>query len=264
MRHTIITGPVLFVLNMAKKTQEEKTGDAEQVERLRDELFKYRVEIQSYKRSINILVGSVSVILAIFAFFGYDRIESIVNSVEARANARLATTDSLLAKVDMRFLDSLTSVVNERTILYENAIEALERGARVNKDIYKQLIGSLPYNKRIDKSVGAYTLNDATNLFDVVYYTDDYHFGGNGDCYVLMGEEYAKHDEDMFLVIVRPKGRNIAICFQPFEAMNDYNKLHFGFAKYEKYTEYELSIILLRGAEKNLSGYGITLPVSTK
>lgn len=249
---------------MAKKTQSEKTGEAEHVELLRDELFKYRVEIQSYKRSMNTLFGAVSFILAVLAFFGYDRIESIVNSVESRANVRLERTDSLLAKVDMRFLDSLTSVVNERTVLYEGAIEALERGARVNKEIYKRLIGSLPYNKRIDKGVGAYILNDATNLFDVVFYTDEYHFGGTGDCYVLMGEEYVKRDGDMFLVIVRPKGVNLAICFQPFEVLNEYNKLHFGFAKHEKYTEYELSIILLREAEKNLAGYEITLPISTK
>ena len=247
---------------MAKKLEKNNPERDESYEKLRDELFEYRVDIKTYKRSMSILVGSVSVIVAICGFFGYNRIEALLNKVESNANARLARTDSLLAKVDMRFLDSLTAVVEERTTQYEEAIAALEKGSRVSNDMYKKLISSLSYNKRIEKHYDAYLQRDATNYFDLVFYSEYYKPGSTGECYVVMGEEYEKREDDMFLVEVFPRNRNIAIFHQTFDVQRNYNRLFFSFGKFEDYKEYSLRVILLRKNKKEYDGYTIYRPLS--
>lgn len=242
---------------MVKKADKNVSNENESYEKLRGELFEYRVDIKSYKRSMNTLIAAASVVMTILAFFGYNRIEAIHDEVEARANARLAKTDSLLAMVDMRYLDSLKEVVNERTLLYEEAIAALERGTRVNNEIYKKLIESLPYNKRLGDGFGAYYDKDAFNLFDVVYYSENYSFKNTGECYVVMGDEFVKQQGDMFLVEVFPQNRNVAVYFQLFEVHDNYNRLYFKFDKFEQYDKYVLNVVLLRNNGKERYGYSM-------
>lgn len=242
---------------MVKKAEKNISNENDLYEKLRNELFEYRVDIKSYKRSMNTLIAAASVVMTILAFFGYNRIEAIHDEVEARANARLAKTDSLLAMVDMRYLDSLKEVVNERTLLYEEAIAALERGTRVNNEIFKKLIENLPYNKRLEVGIGAFYEKDAFNLFDVVYYSEEYGYKNTGECYVVMGDEFVKQPDDMFLVEVFPKKRNLAVYFQLFEVHDNYNKLFFKFDKFEQYDKYVLKVVLLRNSEKHRSGYSM-------
>lgn len=252
---------------MAKRSEREQNSvhEKEDVsEKLRDELFKYRVEIQSYKRSMGILAAAVSVILAVFAFFGYDKIDAIVNRVETNANARLAKTDSLISRVDMRVLDSLKEVVEERTIAYETAIAALERGTRVNEELNKRLISSLPYNNRIESEMEPFIEKDAINTFDIIYYTKDYSVGEMGDCFVMMGDGFSLKKDDVFLVEVNPKGRMIMIYFETFEVNARNNKLPFVFKRYERESEYELTIVLLRKQGGKRFGYKLSKPLILK
>ncbi len=246
------------------KAKDEDLKDNESYEKLRDELFQYRVDIQAYKRSMNMVWACVSVVVAILGFFGYNRVESLLDKVEHNANVRLSQTDELLAKVDMSFLDSLRTIVEQRTKSYEEAISALEKGTRVNNDLYKKLFDGLPYNKRVDNSYDAYYPSDATNVFDIIYYTKSYTLGKDGDCYVVMGEEYNYEVDDVFLVEVMPKDRNMAIYYQEFEVHNNYNKLHFTFRKHEQYKEYTLYVILLRKKGDILNGYRMVVPINIK
>lgn len=247
-----------------KSNEEENLRNNDSYEKLRDELFHYRVDIQAYKRSMNMLWACVSIIVAIFGFFGYNRVEALLDKVEQNANERLSQTDELLAKVDMNFLDSLRTIVEQRAKSYEEAIAALENGTRVNNDLYKKLFDGLPYNKRVDNSYDAYYPSDATNIFDIIYYTESYTLGKDGDCYVIMGEEYNYEVDDVFLVEVMPKDRNMAIYYQKFEVHNNYNKLHFNFKKHEQYQEYTLDVILLRKKGDILNGYRMVVPINIK
>lgn len=249
---------------MSKRKSKTESETIESYEKLRDELFEYRVDIKSYKRSMNTLIATVPVVMTILGFFGYNRVEGLLENMEARANARLAKTDSLLAMVDTRYLDSLKEVVNERTLLYEEAIAALERGTRVNNEIYKKLIESLPYNKRLEAQYDMYYSKDAFNLFDIVYYSEEYGFNKTGECYIVMGDEYVKEPDDVFLVEVLPRERNVALYYQLFEVHDNYNRLFYKFNKFEKYNEYVLRVVLLRKHGKDRYGYLINKGIIIK
>ncbi len=249
---------------MTKKTVTNGDDYKDLNEKLRDELFQYRVEIQSYKRSIRMLCVCVSVVVAILGYFGYDRVDVIVERVEQKANARLAKTDELLAKIDTRYLDSLQSTVEERSRAYEAAISALEKGTRVNDELYKKLISGLPYNKRVEGGVAGYVKSLATNIFDLVYYTPDYSYGKTGECYIIMSDEYTYDKSDVFLVAVFPKNRRLAVYHQAFVVHENYNKLHFSFDRYENYDEYTLEIVLLQKNKKETIGYTLSTPMRIK
>ena len=250
---------------MSKKKQPtEESKDSEQYEKLRDELFQYRVEIQSYKRSMNTLWVCASVVLAILGFFGYNRVENLLEKVERNANERLSKTDDILAKIDTRFLDSITTVVAERTEAYEEAIAALEKGMRVNLELYKKLISGLPYNKKVENGYHSYIVSDAINLFDIVFYSERCLPDETGECYVVMGDEYKKEKDDLFLVEVLPKNRNVAVYMQTFEVLDNYNKLYFTFSQFEKVKEYQLKVYLLRKTRKGYTGYGHTKSIIAK
>lgn len=112
-------------------------------------MFRYRVKMQSYKRSMNTLWVCDSIVLAVLGFLGYNRVENLLEKVEKNANERLSKTDAMLAKIDTHILDLITTVVGERTEAYEKAIAALEKGMKVNRELYKKLISGLPYNKKV-------------------------------------------------------------------------------------------------------------------
>ena len=244
---------------MVKKKEKiiEETNDKSnnEYEKLREELFEYSVDIKSYKNSMNTLWICVTVVIAILGFLGYDKLEALLDRVEKSANDKLARTDSLLSKVDTHYLDSLTNLVNEKTIAYEATVEALERGTRVNNNMIKSLISGLPFNKRYDVEHTPYIETDATNLFDIIYYTDNYVYGETGVCYVLMGEEYIKEKGDILLVKVRPENRNVVVYYQTFETFDNYNKLHYSFGRYEQANKYILEVALIRKRDVKFMGY---------
>ncbi len=248
-----------------EKTPEEHAADSSnQYEKLRDELFQYRVEIQSFKHSMKTIWISITIGFALLGFLGYGQVEALLDRVEKNANERLSKTDSLLAKVDTHYLDSMIAVVNEKTISYEASVAALEKGTRVNNNMIKSLISGIPYNKRFDVEHTPYMKTDATGMFDIIYYTDYYVYGETGDCYVVMGEEYKKEDGDIFLVEVRVENRHVAVFYQTFEAFDSYNKLHYNFRRFENATHYSLEIALIRKRGKDFIGYTQTKPIIVK
>lgn len=253
--------------NMAKKTKKaiKENNQCERTtsyEKIKDELFQYRVEIQSYKRSMNMLWICVSIVLSILTFFGYNKIEVLLDEVKQTANEKLAETEQLLSKINTHYLDSLTTIVEERTIAYEEAIAALEKGTKVNNELYKKLISGLPYNKRIAAEFEPYIEKDATNLFDIVFYSDHYISGQTGECYVVMGDEYSPEKDDVFFIEVMPNNRRVIIYYQTYEVLRNYNKFHFKFDKYEQSNDYNLVIALQRKQGKETIRYTISKPIA--
>ena len=246
---------------MAKKKTEKPILDKnDSIEKMRDELFQYRVEICSYKRSMNYLIAFVSVIIAVLGFFGYDKIDTVADKFEEHASNRLAVTDSILAKLDTHFLDSITDLIYKTTNVYENSLKTLEKGVQYNID-YVNLIGKLSYNKRAEKVPETYFERNATNVFDIAYYSDSIREDIIGECYVIMRDEYKYNTDDVFLIAVYPKGRNIAVFYQPFVVKNDYNKFYFQFNKYEDDENYRLEVVLLKKQGNGAIGYRIKKPV---
>lgn len=255
-----------MAVKKTEKTSKKEVGynNSDSYEKLRDELFQYRVEIQSFKRSMKTLWACASIVIAVLGFFGYNRIETLLNKVESNANTRLAKTDALLAKVDTRFLDSLMTIVEEKTSSYEAAISALENGTRVNNEIYRKLIAGLPYNNRTKAKYEAYYVNNAINLFDIVYYNEQYASGQKGECYVVMGDEYIKEKDDALLVMIEPKNRHLAVFYQIFEVQSNYNKLYYSFDKTDGAVEYTLRVILLRKRGSKTDGFQLSKPITLK
>lgn len=253
-----------MVKKKEKILEDHTEVSSNQYEKLRDELFQYRVDIKSFQRSMRIVWVSITIGFALLGYLGYGQVEDLLDRVEKKANDRLAKTDSLLAKVDTRYLDSLIAVVNEKTIAYEASVAALEKGTRVNNNMIRSLISGLPYNKRFDVKHTPFIVTDAINMFDIIYYTDDYVFGETGDCYVVMGEEYKKEEGDIFLVEVKVENRRVAVFYQTFEALENYNKLHYSFGSYEHETRYSLVIALIRKRGEDFIAYSQTKPIVVK
>ena len=252
---------------MAKKKDTQESVDNVRIEtheRLRDELFQYRIEIKSFQRSIKVIASCVTVILGLFAFFGYDRIESVVRHYETRADKRLARTDSLLSAVDTRALDSLIETVAAKTAIYEKALSELERGSQINAELFSIILRSLPYNSHIEHPIEEYHEKSYAGVFDVVFYTERYEPGQTAECHVVLNDSTAINPEDVFIVAVFPTDSHLAVFYQTFTIQGKYNRLPFVFAKYEKYTEYTLSVTLLKDSETPRIGYNSSMPVLLK
>jgi len=96
--------------NISEKNEENPSS----YEKLKEDLFDYRIDIKSYKRNLNTIRISGSIIISVLAFFGYNKIESIQESILRRANERLAITDSILAKIDQKKIDSLNEIIAQK------------------------------------------------------------------------------------------------------------------------------------------------------
>ena len=249
-------------MSKKKHPNEEIIKGDEPYEKLRDELFHYRIEILSFKKTIKTIVACVSIVLAILGYFGYDKIDSLVKEIEIQTNTRLAKTDSLLSKVDTHYLDSLTALVNERTALYEEACTQLEKGMEANRDLFRVIISNMDYNVRSNKKIESYFGESGGDLFDVVFYSNPVKANSKSDCYAVMSDNVVLNEDDVFLTIVRPKGRRIAIYYQLFEIKGKYNKLPFVVDKYEQYQEYELEVILVKKKGTKCIGYSQTFPIT--
>ena len=97
-----------------------------------------------------------------------------------------------------------------------------------------------------------------------MFYNDSYSLNEIGECYVVMGSEYAKLDGDLFLVSVRPEDRNVIIYDQLFEVQDNFNKMHYSFDRFDKYDDYTLEVILLRKNGNETIGYAMRMPIKVK
>lgn len=247
--------------NLGKKEVKEVSHNNELYEKLRDELFQYRVEIQSYKRSINIIIACTSVLVGMFVFFGIDRVDSLMKKYEERAELRLAKTDSLLSQVDVAALDSLSVIVAAKTEVYNKAISELEKGTRVNKELYTLLIKNLPSNPLVKKEIKSYIDKSSVDYFDIVEYPEIYKKGQKGECYIVLSENVTVNPDDVLVVSVYPKDRRILVYHQTYSVQGVYNKTLLSFDKYERYLDYTLSITLLRKEGNDYIGYSESKPI---
>lgn len=250
---------------MKKKNSEiEDDNPNKDYEKLRDELFKYRIEINAFQRSIKTIIACVTLVIAILSYFGYDKIDSVVNKIEQQTNKRLASTDSILSQIDTHYLDSLTLLVEERTALYENALKELERGMEANKELLNVVISNMNYNKRTTRDIKSFTVDNGVGLFDIIQYADELRSGELGECYVVLNDDVVISDDNVFLVEILPKGRNVLVYYQFFEINGRYNKFNYSFSKFEQYDDYILRVALIKKTKSGYVGYCRYNPIRMK
>lgn len=229
---------------MTKKTTKSVTEDVgpSSYEKLRDEVFQYRVETKAQLKSFRYLVSFATVLIALLAFFGYDKIDRVIDKIEERTNSRLANTDSLLSLIDTRYLDSLTSAVSQRTAIYEKALTELERGTKVSQEYFRVIGNSLPYNKESEIKIDSYFNDNRINVIDVVRYSEILHDREIGDCIVSIRDDVDINEGDVLEVKVFPKGRRIVMFSQFYKVNKPLNRLPFRITRYNDYQDYTLLV----------------------
>jgi hypothetical protein len=171
---------------MAKETKTEQSN----CDKLRDELFEVRVDVKAYIRSLKILGSSVAILFAILAYFGYDKIDSVQQTVLVKANQRLAQTDSLLANVDQAKLDSLNRLLVRKQREYEVTLSNFELALRRNKELEFKLYDALKPNERAEYELPSWTVHPPEDFFEVKYFSDKFRSGEKLDLYLSFSESF--------------------------------------------------------------------------
>ncbi|MBI5216975.1 MAG: hypothetical protein HY960_14570 [Ignavibacteriae bacterium] len=175
---------------MAKETEHDQSN----FEKLRDELFEVRVDIKAYIRSLKILGSSVAILFTILAYFGYDKIDSVQQTILNKANQRLAQTDSLLANIDQTKLDSLNRLLVQKQKEYQITLSNFELALRRNKELEFKLFDALKPNERTEYEIPSWTVHPPEDFFEVKYLPDKYRSGEKLDLYLSFSESFNLND----------------------------------------------------------------------
>lgn len=232
-------------------TSEKNDENTSSYDNLREDLFDYRIDIKSYKRNLNTIIISGSIIISVLAFFGYNKIESIQESILRRANERLAITDSILAKIDQNKIDSLNEIIAQKEIEYRQTIENFENIISNNKALEDKLLKSLPENKRTNLSVNAYTTEFPTSIFEIRPFKKTLKIGETESVFLIFKEDLIDSKEDFISINLHPKGRNILLMDKNYDIDTRLNRISFGIEKFENYSDYVLEIAYFKKETKD-------------
>lgn len=229
---------------------ENNDGNSSCYEKLKEDLFDYRIDIKSYKQNLNTIIISGSIIISIITFFGYNKIESIQESILRRASERLAISDSILAKIDQNKIDSLNKIITQKEIEYRQTIENLENIISINKALEDRLLKSLPENKRTNFSVNAFTTEFPTSIFDIRPFKRTLKLGETESIFLIFKEDLIDSKEDFISINLYPKGRNVLLMDKNYDIDTRLNRLSFGIKKFENYSDYVLEIAYFKKESK--------------
>lgn len=104
-------------------------------EELRKEIVEVKIDYKAWMRSLKIIGFSVTIILALLAFWGYDKIDTIEKTILERTDQRLAQSDSLLSKIDDKRIADLNNKLLLKEKEYTQTIKSLENIITQNKQI---------------------------------------------------------------------------------------------------------------------------------
>lgn len=221
------------------------------IDKLRDELFNYRVDIKSYIKNLNTIMISGTVLIALLAFFGYNRIDSIEKTILEEANKRLAVTDSILAKIDQSKIDSLNTflIIKEKELI--QTISNFEKIIYQNKSLEMKLLNSLPENDRINRKEGGYIdglladyvemkpFKTILNEKEIVY------------IYLVLKENVEFASDDYISLAIYPKGRGVLLDYKYYNVNSKLNKISFGLRKFKNYKDYRIEVAYFKKENKD-------------
>ena len=180
--------------------------------------------------------------MSVLAFFGYNKIENIEETILQQANARLSITDSLLAKINQTKIDSLNQVLLLKEEEYKTTIENLERVVKQSMALQQKLFEMLPENKSIDIEVKSFIEEDSKNVFIVNSFNKNL-IKNQTEFICLVFKDNVEFTKDDFISIsLYPKGRRILVFNKKYQVSSILNKASFSINPFEKYTEYVLEI----------------------
>ena len=242
--------------------QEDK--DYNNLEKIRNDLFDYRVDIKSYIKNLNTIIIAASIIISVLAFFGYNKIENIEKIVLEKANQRLALTDSLLAKIDQKRIDSINMVLTSKEKEYETTINNFEKAIQQSRELELILLKNLPENESIKEKNVTYTIGNPKGLFEVIIKKRKLGKGQKEFIYLIFQENTSFGKSDFISVSLSPKGRNI-ITFQKYYKLNSkLNKVSFTLVPYKNYRKYNLSVSYYKKDAKYYTNYKINTEIELK
>lgn len=212
------------------------------LEKITNDLFDYRVDIKSYKMSLNSIIIAGSILVSILAFFGYNKIENIETTIMEKANKRLTVTDSLLAKIDQSKIDSLNFMLLKKEQEYLVTIANFERIIQQSKDLQLKLLESLSENTRIDSRNDSYTTEHPTDIFILHDFKKELPKNKVEYIYLTFKDEVTFSPEDYLSIRLYPKERRILLLNKDYKIDSKFNKLSFGIEPFENYKEYTLEV----------------------
>ena len=119
-------------------------------------------------RNLNTIIIAGTLIISVLAFFGYNKIENIEKIVIDKTNQRLAITDSLLAKIDQKKIDSIKNILIVKEKEYSTIITNFEKTIQQNRELELLFLKSIPENESIKENNVSYSLGNPEGLFEVV------------------------------------------------------------------------------------------------
>jgi len=224
-----------------KPQKRESHGSYSSIEKFRDELFEVRVDLKAYIRNINVLIVCATVIISILAFFGYNKIDSVEKQILEKANARLAITDSLLAKINEKKLDSINELLSRKIVEYENTIKNFELVINQNKVIEKKLFELLPLNEQLlSFPHESYYQEQQGDYFEIYPFPDKFKNNEKAFVYFKFLEPFDISDAECIAIQIFQINRNVLLNAKYYKVNQRLNKIAIQFA-YEK-GKYDLFI----------------------
>lgn len=213
-------------------------------EKLREELFKYRVSIESYKMNINTIIVCATIIISVIAFFGYNKVDGIQEIVIEKTNKRLMKTDSLLAKIDQKKIDSLNTVLVKKEIEFKNTIKNFDIVINSNIELQTKLLSSLADNPIVTHTeIKSYMPEYQSDYFDIRPFKQNIKLGELINIYLIFKENVNLKSIEYIGLKLYPNRRNILLSDKFYQINGKLNKLSFKVGeKFENQTIYRLEI----------------------
>lgn len=230
------------------------TSDTEEqkYEKLREEIVEVKVDYKAWLRSLKVIAVAVTIILALFAFFGYDKIESIESTIIGAVNERIAKTDSLISLVDqvriseldVRLIELTHRVeekekeltqrigqLNERIRAkerdYQLTLSNFERFLSKNQEVERRLLQLLPTNQRIDYSLGTYHIRPPEDYFEIRPFPSSFERNERVDIFLTFADKFDLNRAEALCIHLMKveEGKHFLYRQYFFEVQEHLNKL---------------------------------------
>ena len=196
-------------------------------EDLKKDITEVKIDYKSWMRTLKTIGFSITVILAIFAYFGYDKIDSLEKTILERTNNRLAQTDSILAKIDSKKINELNQRISEKEKEYSQTLNNFEKIISQNKKIEDNILALLPNNKRVERNYSSYYGGKVDDLFEFRPIENNYKQNSVVNLYLIFDETFDLSKADCISINLY-KG-NYVIKRHYYSVQERFNKINFTF-----------------------------------
>jgi hypothetical protein len=164
---------------------------------LRKDITEVRIDYKSWMRTIKVITFSVTIILAVLAYFGYDKIDSLENTIIERTNNRLAQTDSILSKIDEKKINEINQRISDKEKEYTQTLKNFEKIITQNRRIEDNILALLPSNKRIERNFSSYYGGRVDDFFDFRPIENSYKQNSIVNFYLIFKETFDLNKADV-------------------------------------------------------------------